>query len=182
MLLPSKTASRSRSTSTADADRSHMTDHRLEIGRVNKVHGLRGEVVVALSSNVDERLAAGATLYTDATSLTIERSRRHQEKWLVQFVGVSTREAAEALGRPTLYGDPLDDPDALWIHELIGAAVVDSAGVDRGHVVEVHDNPASDLLVLSTGAIVPLTFVTGFDAGVVTVAVPEGLFELYEES
>jgi len=159
-----------------------MTDSRLEIGRVNKAHGLRGEVVVALTSNVDQRLAPGAAVFTDGASLTVERSRPHQGKWIVQFVGVSSREAAEALGRPTLYGDPLDDPEALWIHELIDAAVIDGSGDDRGHVVEVHDNPASDLLVLSTGAIVPLTFVTGFADGVVTVDVPEGLFELYEES
>ena len=162
--------------------RSRMTDSRLEIGRVNKVHGLRGEVLVALTSNVEERLASGATVFTDSTSLTVDRSRPHQGKWIVQFTGVSTREAAEALGRPTLYGDPLDDPEALWIHELIDADVVDGEGLDRGRVVEVHDNPASDLLLLSTGAIVPLTFVTGFDEGVVTVEVPEGLFELYEES
>lgn len=159
-----------------------MTEARLEIGRVNKIHGLRGEVLVALTSNVEDRLAAGVTLFTENGSLTVERSRRHQEKWLVQFVGVASREAAEALGRPTLYGEPLDDPEALWIHELIGAAVVDGDGVDRGHVVEVHDNPASDLLMLSTGAIVPLTFVVSFEQAVVTVEVPDGLFELYEES
>ena len=42
----------------------------------------------------------------------------------------------------------------------------------------VEANPASDLLVLDSGALVPLTFVTSVDPNVrVDVDVPEGLFE-----
>jgi len=192
--------------------------------------------VVLLSSNVEGRLVAGTILTTepvlatdpalprdpvlprdhvppkDQVALTIERSRRHQDRWLVKFVGVDSREAAESIGRPVLYGAPLDsdDDDVLWIHELIGCTVFEKSGlhstgldqtgldnsgldntgldntgldntaVERGTVVEVQDNPASDLLVLSTGALVPLTFVTSVNEGVITVEVPDGLFELYE--
>ena len=42
----------------------------------------------------------------------------------------------------------------------------------------VEANPASDLLVLDSGALVPLTFVTNVEANVrIDVDVPEGLFE-----
>jgi len=168
---------------------------RLEIGRVTKIHGLRGDVVVLLSSNVEGRLAAGTVLTTDpapktdlgTATLTVERSRPHQDRWLVKFVGVDSREAAESIGRPLLYGAPPDDDhsDVLWIHELIGCTVLENSGagnspVERGTVTEVQDNPASDLLVLSTGALVPLTFVTSVGEGTITVEVPDGLFELYE--
>jgi len=153
---------------------------RLEIGRITKIHGLRGDVVVLLSSNVEGRLREGAVLDTDAGALTIERSRPHQDRWLVKFVGVDSREAAESLGRPVLYGAALQSDDVLWIHELIGCEVVDSSGLDRGTVVEVEDNPASDLLVLSTGALVPLTFIAGVHDCTITVEVPDGLFELFE--
>jgi 16S rRNA processing protein RimM len=45
-------------------------------------------------------------------------------------------------------------------------------------VVGVEANPASDLLVLDSGALIPLTFVTTVDANVrIDVDVPEGLFE-----
>ena len=45
----------------------------------------------------------------------------------------------------------------------------------------VQDNPASDLLVLDTGALVPLRFVVGRDpAGRLLVEVPAGLFDLDE--
>ena len=48
----------------------------------------------------------------------------------------------------------------------------------RGVVVGVEANPASDLMVLDSGALVPLTFVRSVDANVrVDVDVPEGLFE-----
>lgn len=58
--------------------------------------------------------------------------------------------------------DSEDDPDALWIHELIGAEVVDGHGNRYGAVESVQENPASDLLVLESGELVPLTFVVGW--------------------
>jgi 16S rRNA processing protein RimM len=44
-------------------------------------------------------------------------------------------------------------------------------------VCAVEANPASDLLVLEDGALVPVRFVTGFSDGILVVDVPEGLFE-----
>ena len=43
------------------------------------------------------------------------------------------------------------------------------------------DNPAADLLVLDTGALVPVVFVVGTPHdGVIDVDTPDGLFELAE--
>ena len=155
----------------------------LEIGRIVRVHGLNGEVVVDLTTNVDQRLAPGTLLYTDAEgvgSLLVETSRPHQHRWLVRFASVADRSAAEALGRPALYAEPVDDPDAVWVHELFDMVVVDSDGEERGRVVEVLDNPASELLVLDTGHLVPLDFVVSIEAGQIFVEVPAGLWELVE--
>ena len=45
-------------------------------------------------------------------------------------------------------------------------------------MVEVEANPASDLLVLDNGHLIPLTFVTEIEPNVrLDVDVPEGLFE-----
>jgi len=72
---------------------------------------------------------------------------------------------------------PLHKDGALWVDELVGAVVRDAAGTERGVVVAVEPNPASDLLVLDNGALVPSRFVVGeLVDGVVTVDVPEGLF------
>jgi 16S rRNA processing protein RimM len=44
-------------------------------------------------------------------------------------------------------------------------------------VVAVQANPASDLLVMEDGNLVPLRFVVRREAGCIVVDVPAGLFE-----
>ncbi len=143
-----------------------------------KAHGLRGEVVVELITDRVERLAPGSRLLVGADERVVSSSRPHQGRWLVVFDGVVGREAADALRGSTLRAEALDgEPDVLWVHQLIGVEVVTLDGVARGRVVAVEANPASDLLVLDTGGLVPLRFVDGVVDGVATVDVPAGLFD-----
>lgn len=159
-----------------DADGSTL----LEVGRITKAHGLRGEVIVLLSSDRRERVSVGSRLHSDrGTELVVTASRRHHDRWIVQFEGSSSREDADALRGTVLSAAPLEDPDALWVHELIGCVVRSVDGIDRGTVESVMDNPASDLLMLDSGAMVPVAFVLGPPVdGVVHVDTPEGLFEI----
>lgn len=151
----------------------------LDVARVVKPHGIRGDVIVELLTNRTERMAAGTTLATDdGGSLRIETSRPHQHRWIVAFDGVVGREGAEALRGKVLRAEALDDPDALWVHELVGADVVDTTGTALGTVAAVEANPAADLLVLDGGGLVPLTFVVGHEPGRVTVDPPPGLLDL----
>lgn len=157
-----------------------MTDERitLEVGRIVKSHGLRGQVIVDLWTDRDERLAPATVLETSRGPMTVKTSARHQERWLVQFAGVSTREEADALRGVVLSAEPLDDDDAIWIHELFNAVVVDQHGTTLGTVVDVEANPASDLLVLTNGALIPLTFVVDVTPNeLITVDIPDGLLE-----
>lgn len=147
----------------------------LEVGRVIKPHGLKGDVIVNLTTNRTERLDVGNTFNDGA--LVVRRASPHQHRWIVSFEAVDDVTAAEALRDTVLYAAPLDDPDALWVHELIGATVIDTSGARRGTVESVQANPASDLLVLDTGALVPLRFVSEQRDGEVVVDAPEGLFE-----
>ena len=151
---------------------------RLEVGRVVKPHGLRGEVIVELTTDRTERMDAGSVLTSPDGPLTVEHASPHLGRWIVAFAGVLDREGAESLRGAVLTAEPLDDPDALWVHELIGSAVVDTGGAPLGSVVSVQANPASDLLVLDGGALIPLRFVTDHQPGRVTVDPPEGLLEL----
>jgi len=149
------------------------------VGRITKPHGIRGEVVVVLTTDRTERVAPGAVLQTKRRGpLSVESSRPHQGHWLVAFAGVLTRNDAEDLRDTVLLAERMDDPDELWVHELIGATVVDQHGNDLGAVASVEDNPAADLLVLESGALIPMTFVGAFTAGVVTVDIPDGLLDL----
>lgn len=169
---------------------------RLEVARIGRAHGLRGEVAVTFVSDRPERTEVGAALVLEPRSgeteaarpLVIASSRPHQGRWLVRFDGIDDRTAAEALRGRFLTAEPLpgtapapdggDAADTLWVHELVGARVREANGTERGIVTAVQANPAHDLLVLDSGALVPVTFVTEHGAGTVVVDVPDGLFEL----
>ncbi|MGI8493607.1 MAG: ribosome maturation factor RimM [Acidimicrobiales bacterium] len=153
----------------------------LEVGRVTRPHGIRGQVIVELTSNREERMAPGTRLSASSGELEIRRSSPagpSRGRWIVAFAGIDTREAAEALRGTVLSAEAIDDPEALWVHDLIGAEVVDQTGASHGQVRSVQANPASDLLVLEDGSLVPLRFVTSLQARRVLVEVPPGLFEL----
>jgi len=155
----------------------------LEIGQIARPHGLRGQVVVELWTNRVERMLPGATLQGPAGELEVIRASPQgsvggQARWLVQFRGVTARVQAEALRGAVLLAAPLDDADALWVHELIGAEVVQPDGSPIGVVEAVQANPASDLLVLTGGRLIPLRFITDRQPGRLVADLPAGLLEL----
>lgn len=153
----------------------------LEVGRIGRAHGVRGELYVDLTTDRRERLEPGARLYASGRWLVVHSSRELPQRWLVHFEGVDDRNTAELLTNSVVYAPPLDDPDVIWVHELIGARVRDLSGVDRGVCTAVVENPANDLIELDSGALVPVTFLVEVtDDGVAIVDPPEGLFELYE--
>ncbi|HSJ91552.1 MAG TPA: ribosome maturation factor RimM [Ilumatobacter sp.] len=156
----------------------------LEVGRIGRAHGVRGDVFIDLTTDRSERVAVGARLFARDRWYTVSQSHRSNRRWRVHLDGVDERSAAEALAGTVLHAEPIDDPDALWIHQLIGAAVVEVDGTPRGRCVSVIDNPAADVLELDTGALVPANFVTAAehtdDGVVVTIDPPDGLFELYD--
>lgn len=150
----------------------------LEVGRVRKPHGLRGELVVTFFSDLAERREPGATFATDRGPLTIVRTRPHQDQHLVVFEGVGDRAAADDLRGVVLRAPAIDDPELVFAHQVVGRRLVDGDGVDRGEIVGMEANPAADLLVLDDGRVVPLTFVVDIGTEVVTVDTPTGLFDL----
>lgn len=149
----------------------------LEIGRIGKAHGLRGEVTVVITSDRPERTAPGAVWHLDAGPVTVEAIRPFQQRWIAVLSGIRTREQADAVRGQLVRAEAVEDPDALWVHELVGATVATPDGRSWGTVVAVLDNPADDLLELEDGSLVPVGFVTdasGLPERVV-VDPPEGL-------
>ena len=133
--------------------------------------------MVDLVSNRAERSMPGSVFVTDEGELRIESSRPFGHRWLVNFAGVDGIDAAEHLRDRVLRAEPIDDPSALWVHELIGSAVVDQAAGPLGTVVAVVANPVSDLLELDGGGLVPLHCVVDHGPGRIVVDVPPGLFD-----
>jgi len=134
-------------------------------------------VVVTLWTNRAERLERGAVLATDLGKLTVADTRAYQQRWIMRFAEIGDRDAADSVRGQALRAEPLSDPDELWVHELIGMTVCEPDGTERGKVEAVQANPASDLLVLESGVLVPLTFLVERLGDRLIVDGPDGLFD-----
>lgn len=123
----------------------------VQVGRVVKPHGLRGEVVVEAMTDVPERFAPGVDLRVDGQVRTVVASRPHQGRVLVLFDGVSDRGDAEGLRNAEILAEPVeyDTTDVYWAHEIVGMQVRDAEGNAYGtvrDVIELPDAAGYDLL------------------------------------
>ncbi|MDO5075829.1 ribosome maturation factor RimM [Corynebacterium sp.] len=165
----------------------------LLIGRVVKSHGIRGEVVVEVTTDApDVRFAQGAVLAGrqggKEHSLTVAASRPHQGRLLVKFAEVADRNAADALRGTKFFAPPReedDDDEGFYDHELEGLRVI-HLGEDIGEVTGVMHGPAGEILEvrLADGKETLVPFVhaivpeVDLEAGTCTITPPEGLLEL----
>jgi 16S rRNA processing protein RimM len=186
----------------ADADTTLM---QLVIGSIVRAHGVRGEVVVAVTTDEpQDRYVVGSVLETDPATvgpLTIESLRLHMssgvDRLLVAFEGVEDRDGAERLRGVKLLVDaddiePSDDPDEFHDFQLIGLAVhvgdVPAAadGERVGEIVRVDHGPGADMLIVARpdGRQTLVPFVTAIvptvdiAAGRVVITPPDGLLDL----
>lgn len=161
-----------------DAAATNDSGPRVAVGSVAKPLGLRGEVLVKLTTDRIERVSPGSFLWAahpdavpspgdpaaaaqragDEILLEVERSRPHGRGWAVHFKGTRDRDEATRISGRVLLATPLDVPGVLWVHELVGREVRDRFGTVLGTVEAVEANPASDLLVLDSAIVVPLCF------------------------
>ena len=165
------------------------------VGRIGKAHGIKGEVSVEPRTDEPERrFADGAVLSTRTprgtephtadrpTTLTVRRTRWHQSRLLVTFVGVDDRTAAEKLRGLSLVLD-LDpdevpeDPEEFYDHQLVGLAVSTTDGEAVGEVSDVIHGASQDLLAVraADGREVLVPFVSAL---VPVVDVPGGRLEV----
>lgn len=129
------------------------------VGRLGKPHGIRGELTVDLRSDEPERrYADGAVLRVEVPrgsafahrTLTVSRTRWHQQTLLVTFEEITDRNGAETARGVVLHADVSadevpEDPDEYYDHQLVGLAVHDVDGTHLGEVTGlVHG--AQDLL------------------------------------
>ena len=150
----------------------------LEVGFIRRPHGVKGDTYVDLITDREDRLAVGSRLWSRGQWRTLAASKRLPQRWLVHFEGFDDRTAIEELTNAPLYAEPVNDPEALWVHDLLRSRVVEVDGTARGRCVAVVANPAHDLLELDSGALVPITFVLTCIDGVTTIDPPPGLFDL----
>lgn len=165
---------------------------KVQVGKVIKSHGIRGEVVVDVMTDAPEvRYADGAELNgTQAgkeRKLTVESSRPHKGRLLVKFREVPDRTEADTLRGMKFFAVPLDrdaDSDEYYDHELIGLHVHHN-DMQVGEVTGVMDTPNRKILEIDyEGREVLVPFVMDFvpeidlDEGTLTITPPEGLLDV----
>jgi len=119
-------------------------ERRVEVGRVIKPHGLRGEVAVHIDSDIPDRLPPGLTVWVGGVRTTVASSRPHQGRPLIRFAHVPDRTAAELLRGAIVEAAPLDaeELDVYLVSELIGVPVVHRDGDILGTVSGLIEMPA----------------------------------------
>lgn len=168
---------------------------KLQIARIGKPHGIRGEVTVQLFTDVPEdRFGAGAVLMAEPASkgpLTVSSARWNKQILVLGFEEVTTRNGAEELRGTQLFIDadePENDDEGWYSHDLEGLkAMVDGRQV--GTVSELVTGTAQDLLVIAVpgGPDVLVPFVEAIvpdvdvEGGFITLTPPPGLLELGTE-
>ena len=162
------------------------------VGRITRVHGVRGGVVVEVYTDEPERrFKVGASLRLEQSKqpLTVVEARNQGNRLIVSFRELSSREAAEAVVGQSLSSQVANDEEPSGAAEffdrhLIGLAVISTKGEAVGRIVDVQHGAAQDLLVVQTEAgerLVPfveaLVPQVDLTKGQVTIADLPGLLE-----
>ncbi|MET3805054.1 16S rRNA processing protein RimM [Nakamurella sp. UYEF19] len=167
----------------------------LQVGRIGRAHGIRGEVTVTpFTDDPSARFAVGSELQTDSSArpvLVVSGARQSGPVQVVGFEGIVDRNTAETLRGIHLLVDaeslpePADE-DEFYDHQLIGLAVHHHvSGEVLGEIVDVMHPPAAPVLVVrrpdDTEELVPFVSAIVPDVDLaarhVTVDLPDGMFE-----
>ena len=164
-----------------EMDRGETEDRadRVEVAKLGRTHGLDGEIYIRILSDVPDRVRSGSVLVDESGEEVRLRGVRQLGNGAVAAIeGVDSVEAAKKLVGKLLYAERMRVEGLTFIDELIGSSVVDSQGINRGKVEAIQANPASELLVLDDGSLVPTVFISELENGVILLDEPAGLFEL----
>ena len=163
----------------------------LIVGRIGRVHGVRGEVTVEVrTDSPEERFEVGTTIATDPPKfgpLTITGQRWHNGILLLTFDGISDRGAAEKIKNVLLMADvdiAESDADEFHVQLLIGSTIELIDGTVLGTIDDVLTTKGQNLLSYMPGgkqvlipfvkAIVPTVDIAGRK---VVITPPEGLLD-----
>jgi 16S rRNA processing protein RimM len=165
----------------------------LQVARIGKPHGIRGEVTVqVLTDAPEDRFVPGTEFVVEPVSagpLTVSSARWNKDILLLGFDEIETRNEAETLRGAKLFIETEeldeDDDEGWYEHELVGLeARVGSRVV--GKVTALNTMPVQDLLMVTTpgGEELLIPFVeqivpeVNIEEGFILLTPPDGLFEV----
>jgi 16S rRNA processing protein RimM len=130
---------------------------RVDIGRIVKPHGLKGELVVSGVRLTAEEFAQVGEVHAVAAdgtrrALKLRAVRPFQQSLLVLFDGVADVDAARALHGQVLEVDterlPETEDGTVYLFKLVGLSVRTEEGEDLGRVADVFQTGATPILVV----------------------------------
>lgn len=165
----------------------------VRVGRILRPHGLRGEVIVEVSSDVAERFAPGSSLLLrrpggGQETLRVAAARAHGQGALVLFADRARREDVEDLRGCELEVAAAEVPPApqgaFWQHEILGAICRDREAGELGVVAGLEDQGGGLLLrIEGPRGVLLVPFVEPFiarldrEARTLELTLPAGLIE-----
>jgi 16S rRNA processing protein RimM len=168
----------------------------LQVARIGKPHGIRGEVTVqVLTDAPEDRFVPGTEFVVEpatAGPLTVSSARWNKDILLLGFEEVADRNTAETLRGAKLFIETEeldeDDDEGWYEHELVGLEARVGTQV-VGKVTALNTMPVQDLLLVTTpeGAEILVPFVeqivpeVNIEEGFILLTPPDGLFELNTE-
>lgn len=183
----------SRTEGRADLPERGDLPERVTVGRVVRPHGVRGEMVVAVLSDVPGRFAPGNKLLMareeggPAEPVVVESERPHKGGAVIRLAGVEDRDRVEELRGRWLEVErsevPPAPPGTYYHFELLGCRCFDG-GRELGEVVDLAEDGGGLLLIVADGERrVPVPFVGSFlreidvVGGRIELDLPPGLVE-----
>ena len=168
----------------------------LVVGRVERPHGVGGEVSVSIQTDFPERFTAGESLLwrrgEESRELHVVSARPHGRRVLLGFGGVENAAAARALAGGDLCIETERAHPApagfFYEHEILGWPCEDTTGKRLGEAVGLEKAPGSPMLSveIAPGKIALVPFVHGIVVSIdresrrIVLDPPEGLMDLAE--
>lgn len=170
------------------------------VGRVNKTHGIDGELSVSLfDADVIDGIVPGDCMLFDIDGIFVpffvESVRpRGNESVLVSFEGESSREAVASFVGKEVYmkrarvealASDEDSDDGMYAGSLIGFRVLMSDGSEIGVIDDIDDSSDNPLFIVSRSdsgkpLLIPIAddFIVGIGDDSIVFDLPDGLLDL----
>ncbi|MBX3063600.1 MAG: 16S rRNA processing protein RimM [Anaerolineae bacterium] len=172
----------------------------LQIAKVLKPHGIRGDVRVQVLTGYPERMIDLEKVFIgpapesyraskqDLSRYQITRAARDKNnQWLIHLKGIDDRDAAEPLRDMYVFvaiedAVPLEENE-YYLFQLVGLQVQTTEGEALGKLTDVMETGANDVFIVKGEAYgeVLIPVIDGviqnvdLEAQIVTVALPDGL-------
>ena len=124
-------------------------DNLLNVGFINNVRGLKGEIKVIHYCDEKEQFSDIKNIIIENKTYEIEYVKFHKEQVILKLKGINTIEEAEKLKSKDIYADRDELPELLegqyYIADLIGFEAHTDKGEVIGKITDVIVSTASDL-------------------------------------